>query len=99
MNVWLDDERPAPRGWHACTRPEEVVALIDAGVVDEVSLDHDLGEDVGTGYDVVTYIEERVHTDEEFMPPAIHVHTANSAARLRMNAGVKAIAAAVGRRR
>ena len=40
----------------------QAIAILEAGDVTEVSLDHDLGEEdgVGTGYDVLRFIEERV---------------------------------------
>ncbi len=44
----------------------------------ELSLDHDLGDDAhGTGYDVLTWIEEAVAI-RGFHPPRISVHSAES---------------------
>lgn len=84
MQVWLDDERPAPDGWHHCRWPDEVIALLKTGKVEVVSLDHDLGDDKrGTGYDVLLWIEEHVWETRK-KPPKIIIHTANPAARLRM---------------
>ncbi|WP_373372107.1 cyclic-phosphate processing receiver domain-containing protein [Nannocystis bainbridge] len=92
MRLWLDDERPAPPGWLPVRWPDEVVALLQTGAVAELSLDHDLGDDArGTGYDVVRWIEEAVAT-RGFVPPALAVHSANTAARARMEAGIAAIA-------
>lgn len=52
MKVFLDDERDAPDGWVKTRWPNEVIALLQAGLVEELSLDHDLGDDErGTGYD------------------------------------------------
>jgi len=90
-NVWLDDERPAPKGWVSCRWPEEVIELISSGGVKTVSLDHDLGEDARCGYDVILWIEERVHTDTVFVPPKILVHSANTSAANKMRAGVASI--------
>lgn len=57
----------------------------------EISLDHDLGDDLrGTGYDVILWIEEAVYT-ESFAPPAILIHSANSSARQKMQAGISSI--------
>ena len=66
----------------------------------EVSLDHDLGleEDVGTGYDVLTWIEQRVATDGSYAPPEIHIHTSNVAARERMGSAVRGIENLIGGR-
>jgi len=91
MKVYLDDERPAPLGWVRAFWPNEVIALLKTGSVQELSLDHDLGDDArGTGYDVVLWIEEAVML-RGFQPPEIYVHSANSSARQKMLAGVAAI--------
>ena len=85
IKVYLDDLRPTPSGWTHCYWPSEVIALIEQGIVEVVSLDHDLGDDSrGTGYDVLIYLEERVFTEEFFVPPIIYIHTANPAAAQRM---------------
>ena len=91
MRVYLDDERPTPPGWVRVFWPDEAIALLATGAVVEISLDHDLGDDSrGTGYDVVLWIEEAVAT-RGFKPPAIRVHSANSSAREKMEAGIAAI--------
>ncbi len=71
--------------------PDEAIALLATGDVEEISLDHDLGDDArGTGYDVILWIEEGVAL-RGFKPPKIGVHSANSSARLKMLAGIAAI--------
>ncbi|MEO1037476.1 MAG: cyclic-phosphate processing receiver domain-containing protein [Pseudomonadota bacterium] len=91
MKVYLDDERIAPEGWLQVRWPDEAIELLKSGGVTEISLDHDLGDDNrGTGYDVVLWLEEAVIT-QQFRPPKIHIHTANSAARDRMEAAVASI--------
>lgn len=92
VKVWLDDERAAPDGWVRVRWPEEAIELPKTGQVSEISLDHDLGDDSrGTGYDVVVWIEEAVAL-RNFVPPKVMtVHSANSAARARMEAGTAAI--------
>lgn len=91
MRVYLDDERTTPDGWVRVYWPDEAIALLRQGTVTQISLDHDLGDDArGTGYDVIAWIEEAVALDG-FRPPAIAVHSANPAARLRMEAGIAAI--------
>lgn len=88
MKVYLDDERPTPEGWIRVYWPEEAIALLKQGKVTEISLDHDLGDDShGTGYDVVLWIEEAVAT-RGFLPPKMKVHSANSSAKMKMQAGV-----------
>jgi hypothetical protein len=91
MKVYLDDERVTPEGWTRVYWPQEAVALLKAGGVEEISLDHDLGDDErGTGYDVLEWIEEAVVLNG-FVPPVIRVHSANPPARVRMHAAIKAI--------
>jgi hypothetical protein len=53
MNVFLDDERTAPEGWVLVTSPQEAIRLLATGNVDQISLDHDLGDTSCTGYDVL----------------------------------------------
>lgn len=91
MKIYLDDERPAPPGWTRCYWPDEVIALLQHGTISEVSLDHDLGDDArGTGYDVIVWIERAVAVDG-YSPPKLQVHSANTAARARMEAGIASI--------
>ena len=94
MKVWLDDLRPAPRGWRRCYAPSEVIELLQTHKVTEISLDHDLGLTDGTreqtGYDVLLWIERQV-AEGCFVPPLINVHSANSVARLRMVAAIESI--------
>ncbi|MEA9421923.1 cyclic-phosphate processing receiver domain-containing protein [Aeromonas caviae] len=91
MRVFLDDERTTPAGWIRVYWPSEAIALLKTGAVEELSLDHDLGDDErGTGYDVVLWIEEAVAL-HQFNPPKITVHSANSSAREKMLAGIRSI--------
>jgi hypothetical protein len=90
MKVFLDDERAAPEGWIPVRWPEEAIALLETGEVEDISLDHDLGDDRRTGYDVLLWIEEAVAT-RGFAPPQIMVHSANAAARQRMELAVDSI--------
>jgi len=87
MKIFLDDIREAPEGWIRAYWPEEVIKYLKTGKVEEISLDHDLGDDSrGTGYDVIKWIEEAVATNE-FVPPEIRIHTSNLSARLKMELG------------
>ncbi|GLS27572.1 cyclic-phosphate processing receiver domain-containing protein [Marinibactrum halimedae] len=91
MKVYLDDLRPTPEGWMHVYWPDEAIDLLKTGNVEIISLDHDLGDDDrGTGYDVVLWIEEAV-VAQSFTPPIIKVHSANSAARQKMEAGITSI--------
>lgn len=91
MRVFLDDERATPAGWVRVYWPSETIELLRSGHVEELSLDHDLGDDErGTGYDVVLWIEEAVAL-HGFVPPKITVHSANPSARDKMLAGIRSI--------
>jgi hypothetical protein len=91
MRVFLDDGRVTPEGWVRVYWPDEAITLLESGAVEELSLDHDLGDDErGTGYDVVLWIEEAVAL-RGFKPPRISVHSANSSARDKMIAGIQSI--------
>jgi hypothetical protein len=98
LRVYLDDERPAPQGWLRVHWPSEAIALLQSGQVRGISLDHDLGDDErGTGYDVILWIEEAVAL-YAFVPPRIHVHSANASAREKMAAGIRSIERLAGHR-
>jgi len=91
VKLYLDDERKAPPGWIQIRWPEEAVEFLKKDVVDEISLDHDLGDDAhGTGYDVIKWIEQAVVMNH-LVPPKIKVHSANTSARLKMELGIKSI--------
>lgn len=93
VKIYLDDERDPPAGWILVKTPKEAISMIKRGNVTDISLDHDLGDDekIGTGYDVLTWIEKKVFTDKTFKLPDIKIHTANPSARKRMELAVKSI--------
>lgn len=96
MKIYLDDERTTPVGWVRAYWPEEVIALLERGGVEEISLDHDLGGEfngdyrMDSGYVVLKWIEEQVFTNN-FIPPKMQVHSANPAARLVMEQAIQSI--------
>ncbi len=91
LRVFLDDERATPEGWVRVYWPNEAIDLLETNAVAAISLDHDLGNDErGTGYDVVLWIEEAVAV-HGFKPPKMTVHSANSSARQKMEAGIRAV--------
>lgn len=103
--LWLDDLRdpnvyytPLPELpqfvlWVE-TAPAAVLALQTTDW-DEVSLDHDLGDDpgAGDGYDVLLWIESEVRLNN-YKPPKMTVHTSNPVARQRMQKAIEAITSA-----
>ncbi len=100
LKVWLDDrperDPPAEEGWTIVRTPAEVVALLETGEVEELSLDHDLalwdesGREI-TGDEVVTWLMEAVVTRSFAPPKQIVVHSGNPAGRRRMELGIEAI--------
>jgi hypothetical protein len=92
VKVWLDDERPAPKGWTRAFSVDEVRELLSRGGVEELSLDNDLGEGEPEGREVVRWLEELAFWgDFETVPDKISVHSANSVARADMEAGIRNI--------
>ncbi len=93
--IYLDDTREAPVGWRRCYWPQEVIDLLKQGGVSHISLDHDLGDDtIGTGYDVLSWLEEAVYTGQEnpsIVPMYITIHSANPVGRQRMQNAIDSI--------
>ena len=86
MKIFLDDLRRCPAGWMAARWPEDVIRAIEAGPVEAISLDRDLGDptDARTGEVVLRYLAERLHADPAFLPPLVTIHTDNAAHRVPM---------------
>jgi hypothetical protein len=99
MKVWLDDkfdidgDRRTPSGWIGVKTAHEVIALLKRGAVEALSLDHDLGdeESVGSGYDVLEWIEKEVATNGFNPPRIIKIHSANSSVYPKMNLAIESI--------
>lgn len=96
MRVFLDDERtpagvlglPEPEAWVIVRGAAECIALLEAGGVTAVSLDHDLGAEVPTGYDVACWLEQ-AHAEGRQVPRELFVHTANPVGRGRILAALR----------
>lgn len=71
MNLWLDDMRPAPVGWHHVKTVEEAKKALLSGTVQKASLDHDLGAcaDCMGGKTPEQWLEE---TNYQSMPHCDH---------------------------
>lgn len=92
LKIYLDDKRTTPDGYVRVFWPSQVFDLIEEFDTEEISLDHDLGDDdTGTGYDVVLYIEEKVYFNRDWVVPVLKTHTDNSSAREKMQRGIKQI--------
>jgi hypothetical protein len=79
INVYLDDLRPCPPGFVLARNVDECLALLESGNVRYLSLDHDLGENEPTGYDLTKIMVER-----GLWPLRIYMHTANPVGRDNM---------------
>lgn len=97
MKLWVDDERPAPKGndWMSVRTSRRAIETmkrwadaysVHQGVIriQEVSLDHDLGGD-DTGFKVLDWMIEN-----SVWPDVLTIHTSNPPARKRMLAAANA---------
>lgn len=78
----MDDVRnPKTNGWTIVRNYEEFVKHIEEnGLPDEISFDHDLGEDIKTGYDCAKWLCNYCWTNG--IPiPTYNVHSANPVGR------------------
>jgi hypothetical protein len=95
VKVWLDDRREAPEGWVRVRTPEEATELLRGGAVEELSLDHDLGLDVGarerTGYAVLLWLEREVAAGRARPPAVMRVLSGNVGAVGRMEQTIESI--------
>ena len=90
MKVYLDDSRPCPAGWMLVMSGELAIQMLKQGAVEVISLDHDLGPNKISGYDVVKWIEKEVATNN-FDPPKIIIHSANPVGRKNIQAAINNI--------
>jgi hypothetical protein len=91
MRLWVDDERSAPEGWFVAETSQGAIAFLQDyldghvfGVLEEISLDHDLGGD-DTGMKVLDWMVEH-----NVWPKTLTIHTSNPPARQRMLAAANA---------
>ncbi|MGR5543337.1 cyclic-phosphate processing receiver domain-containing protein, partial [Vibrio campbellii] len=77
-------------GWVRTYTPKETIKLLRSNKVEVLSLDHDLGDDegIGTGYDVLLWLEENVYFHGFVPPNVIVVHSSNISAVDKMKAAI-----------
>ncbi len=87
--LYLDDERPTPKGWQRVYTAQQAIEYLRLGYVTEISLDHDLGpKEAGTGYDVAVWIENEAFYGR--LPRLKwHIHSSNPVGRYKMAAALK----------
>ena len=89
MKLWLDDVRPMPNDYDVWIQDvNTAVYLIKSGHVDELSLDHDLGDGLVTGYDVAKLIEESAY-NYDVKRIICHCHSANPVGKQQIEAAFK----------
>lgn len=98
--IFLDDIRNPPDDGHLWKIARDVDSamrfLFEAWFVrsDDIvlSLDHDLGEDTPTGYDLVNHIECAIASQPYFRPKLeMRIHSANPVGRQNMERGIQSI--------
>ena len=95
LKLWLDDDvedRQAPEGWVHLVSAREVCFLLLTGRVTNLSLDHDLSDDVrfGSGSQVIDFLDEQHGVyDRNLWPREITIHSANASGRKRMSRAIR----------
>jgi len=87
MKLYVDDIRQLPQyhpDWTLVRTYAEAMKWLATGMVTEISLDHDLGEEK-TGYDILVHLEKEAERKRP-CPRVIHIHTANPVGRKNMEA-------------
>jgi len=96
IRLWHDDVRPAPEGWVWAKTNEEAQEFLASAIVDEISLDHDLGAiptgemdptEVmylrGTGEETGLHLVEWMIANGK-VPPIVRIHSWNPQGAKRM---------------
>lgn len=58
MKLWIDDDKPAPDGWAVAKSYDEAIKMIVNYEWDTIAIDHDLGDEGSTGYDILCAMEQ-----------------------------------------
>jgi len=86
VKIWLDAQRPpAEEAWISVRTTAEVIALLETGMVSELSLGHDQGM-----VDVLAWLEERA-AREGLRPPRLSLRSGSPMAHARMRQAVESI--------
>lgn len=82
MKLWIDDIRTPPIEWHWAKNYKEAIDYLKAILIEEISFDHDLGEEK-TGYDIAKWIEEQA-AYSKLKRMKWKIHSANTVGRARI---------------
>lgn len=91
LKLWLDDIRnPPDESWMVFREVDSILKHLfrHAHIV---SLDHDLGDNKPTGYDLLTWFEKQVALEGIFKVPEIRIHSANPVGRQNMQKAIQSI--------
>ena len=92
LKLYVDDVRPAPKGWDLAKSFHEAIYRLEKKMYREVSLDHDLGCFYGnkemTGGDILKWLIAR-KLEGKHVPKIVRLHTANVVALNWMEEDVK----------
>lgn len=94
IKIFLDDVRSPPDDTWQIFRSPTPEFYQACATADIISLDHDLGQDIPTGYDVVKHFEEAIFMKGLWArngAPTIHIHSANPVGRQNMQACLESI--------
>lgn len=90
MRLFVDDVRDIPNGYICARNYSSAIGMLIVGEFEEISLDHDLGEEK-TGYDILCWIEYQMVTNGFKPPKKIRIHSSNPVGRMRMEQVIKSI--------
>lgn len=91
LKLWLDDIRNPPDNSWIVFREVDAMLRHLLRHAHIVSLDHDLGDNKPTGYNLLTWFEERVVVEGISKIPEIRIHSANPVGRQNMERVVQSI--------
>lgn len=79
IKLWIDDVRPAPRGWRRAKTSNEAIDMLCNYDPTEISFDHDLGGN-DTSMNIVNMIE-KWSSEDRIGRFVWHIHSANPVGR------------------
>lgn len=85
MKLFVDDIRKCPKGWHLARTVTQAISVLSRGVVEEVSLDHDIAYQHCPGnIDFETFMPVAQYIALMSKKPVVRIHTGNISAGQRM---------------